>query len=265
MISRRLLPILTTLALASLAVACSSDESDGSDTTATGGSTSDPVGGTGGAGTVPADYSWENKTFYMKIPKTRWSAPGQVGAEVGDFVPPFLLSVGACTAAGCSVTIGTAINPDPALVPQPERTQELCNTTMVAAIVTASPTTAISIGPMDFPMYIRHYVENFAVQATVRNMLITNVLPMPGATVPSGIFTAVVDIREIASMFTELGDQATPDGVCNALPSLGAQCEPCPDLANYCISMRGEMLVAEEFAGAFKTITAPEGTDCTVL
>lgn len=272
MIPRRSLPLfLLTAALAPLSIACSS-ESSGSDDDGTGGAMTGTGGGAatpsgvGGTAAVDPNYSWSNKTYLLKIPDTRWTKPpSPVGEEVGPYVPPFLINIGECSAAACTVTLGTAVNVDPELGIDPTE-QEPCNVTTLATAVVANPPTSISFGPLDLPIFIRHLDEPVAVKATARNLMMTNVLPTaapPDGISRSGIFTATIDIREIYPMFTLLGSSLSADSVCTSLADMGQTgCQPCPDSAPYCLDLQAEMLGAKDFTGVFQPMTAPTGTDC---
>ncbi len=224
------------LPFAFLTAACSGSEDDNTD--GTGGATSS-AGGTGG-GDPGAGESWDGKTYVLAVPAENWVRPQGIGGEIGPHVPPFAISIGACAAGTCSVTLGTA-NDDGTGV----YAQQMCTAT-VATTAAATPPT-FQLGPVDFPMYIVNTaVQGVAVYATAHDLTIKDVLPGSTAAVAPGSLTAVVDVRELAPMFTQIAKESrNPDGLCTQLAQFGSPCEICSfDQKAYCLTLEAVQLAA---------------------
>ncbi len=177
--------------------------------------------------------SWAEQTFRMQISAASWTEPPGWGAEIGDFVPEFVFTTGALTADSLPVTIATA---DAAGLQQP------CNPTVAVTAATSSFPSS-QLGPIDFPLYLKHIREDVAVIGTVRGMTLTNVLPGEGAT-KAGELTGILDFREIYPMFTVLMPP-TPESACNALTDTGVTCAACPhDSEPFCVAIKAVRLGA---------------------
>jgi hypothetical protein len=192
----------------------------------------------------PAADPWAGKTFLLEVPKHNWSEPRGIGDEIGEFVPFFMLEVEAGDDDGeYSVTVGTASE-------GPE--QDLCTPTTVFE-ATSEGAGELQIGPNDFPVHLEHISEDVAVNATIYDLSLTNILP------PSeeGELTAIMDMRELYPMFT-LIPEPSPEAVCNALSSFEAPCEPCPtDSEEFCLSLTAVRLAATEIADGSLEPVAP--------
>ncbi len=202
---------VSILASSVLAISCGGDDDD--DTTET--------------------PSWEGQTYILAIPNSSWYEPEGVGSEVGDFVPRFVIQIEEESSGNLEVLLGTA---------DAAGAQEMCNPTTTTTATAAYPD--IQIGPVDFPIYLQHVREDIAVNATVYGLTLTNVLPDGDTAAVAGEITAMLDTRDVYSMFTLLGDSRTPESVCTALASLEASCEACPDGEVYCLTLRGRRLGA---------------------
>lgn len=195
--------------------------------------------------------SWGEQTFRMQISAASWTQPPGWGAEIGDFVPQFVFSTGALTADSLEVTIGTT---------NAAGAQQPCNPTATVAATTSSFPSS-QLGPIDFPLYLKHIREDVAVLGTVRGMTLTNVLP--GGAAKMGELTGILDFREIYPMFTVLVPP-TPEGACTALTDTDVTCEACPhDGEPFCVSIKAVRLDA--IAGTPMTLApvALEGIDAT--
>ena len=222
MTTERTFAFLMILALLPAAAACGSD------------SESTPAdGSTGGAGNAQP-VSWDNTTYKLQIPSSSWSEPQGVGAEISDFVPPFLLSVATCANDTCGLMLGTADSAG---------AQQMCNAT-VNTNATGTPP-AVQIGPLDFPMYIKHVSQDVSVYATAYDLTITNVLPSSNGIATAGELAATMDVRELYPMFTMVVIR-TPDTVCEAFASQGADCTACADGQPYCLTLKAIRLGAIE-------------------
>jgi len=184
--------------------------------------------------------SWGTQTFRMQIAAASWTQPPGWGAEIGDFVPEFVFSTGALAADSLEVTIATA---------DATGAQQPCNPTATVTAATSSFPSSV-LGPIDFPLYLKHIREDVAVIGTVRSMTLTNVLP--GGAAKAGELTGVLDFREIYPMFTVLMPPS-PENACNALTDTGVTCEACPqDGEPFCVSIKAVRLDA--LAGAPMTL-----------
>jgi hypothetical protein len=178
--------------------------------------------------------AWTGQTYVLAVPENNWAEPTGVGQDLGEFVPPFAIQVESAADGSYDVLLGTT---DPAGAQQP------CNaTTRVTATSAGEP--AIQIGPVEFPLYIKHVrEEGLAVETVVHNFMLKDVLPNGATPSETGELTAVVDIRDIYELFTQILGR-TPDSVCEALSS-NAACSPCAaDGQPYCVSLRAILLGA---------------------
>lgn len=183
------------------------------------------------------EKSWAGKTYLLGITKDRWADPPRIGNEIGDFVPNFLMRIERGGEGEIDVTLGTA-DATPA--------QQVCNpTTQIASTESGYP--SVVIAAPTFPLYIQHPLKpELRVNATIYDLTITNVLPDGGTPASEGELSAVMDLRELYPLFTQLGEP-TPDIVCGALKSFGAPCETCAfDSEAYCLSIRAIGLGANE-------------------
>lgn len=218
--------------------ACGSDDPSGGDSGVGGGtdaSSATPGMGIGGSmggpsstsamggGGSAAPVEWAG-VFALDIPEPYWTSPPGIGGEIGSFVPRFLFNL-----SGTAVTLGTAH----------EALQDPCTPTQVPPAVVAKP--AFALGPTDFQMNLFNSSNQARVNAIIRNLTITNILP---PTDVGGTLTAVLDAREIYPLFHLLPDP-DPTTVCSALASFGAPCEPCPqDGQLFCLTIVAERLEA---------------------
>jgi len=205
---------ISLLTAAMLSVSCSSDDDD--DTT--------------------ESPSWVGQTFVLNVPAASWYEPEGISSDLGGFVPQFAIQINGESGGNLDVMLGTA---------DATGAQEMCNPTTTTTATASYPN--VQIGPVDFPIYLKHAREDIAVNATVYGLTITNVLPDGDTVATAGELVATLDTRDVHSMFTLLGDNPTADDVCNALGNMGISCEPCPaDQQVYCLTMKARRLGATE-------------------
>lgn len=213
--------------LLGLATACGAGEEDDDGTDMV-------TPGVGAGDTTP----WAGQTFILSIPEANWSEPMGLGAEIGPFVTPFLIRID--DAAG-NLTLTTA---------NAAGQQEMCNPT-VSATAANVPYPDSQIGPTRFPMHVKHVTEpGLQVNAVIHDLKLASVLPSNEGPATKGMLTAVMDMRDLAPMFTALTDR-TPDSVCRSLQdALGAPCTACPhDGAAYCLQIEAVFLGATPWVG----------------
>jgi hypothetical protein len=192
---------------------------------------------------------WDGRSYLLAIPGQAWAEPAAMGDEVGAFVPAFLLQVEGSSGDTIDVMIGTA---------DAEGTQEECNPTTAA---TSEPAKypEVQIGPIDLPIYLRNEEGGVSASATAYDLTISNVLPEGDSAADEGELSAVMDVRETAGLFTQLLNRS-PDGVCGALETFGAACDPCSkDDEPYCVDIKAVGIGATELPDAdWKPIEAAD-------
>lgn len=235
-------PVATLLALSLLAVGCGGGGDGGDD--------SNPD-----ADEETAALAWEGNTYLLEVPSGNWTEPRGIGRDIGPFVPRFLIRVDGASDGTIDVTLGTAV--------RETETQEMCNPTHpVQGSIDAEMN--VQIGPTDFPVHLKHTTEPIQVNATIREISFTNVLPSDGQTEGQGQLIAVMDFREVIDLFTLLA-VPEPMAACNALEStFDAPCEACPqDDESFCLSLTAEELVAAESTIDMQDVAASSlGAEC---
>jgi hypothetical protein len=178
---------------------------------------------------------WVGKTYLLDVAPEAWSDPPDIGQEIGQFVPQFLLSVQGATGDNLDVVVGTA----------DAGTQQACNPTKSVQGVSAG-VPEVQIGPFDFPIYLRDEERNVTVNATVRELTFKNVLPNGDTAADEGELSASMDTRDICPLVHGV-ISPTPDSVCTAMGGLGAPCGPCSnDGESYCLQIKAMYLGATE-------------------
>ena len=245
------LPLLSLLALA-----CDSNFPDdtATDQDDNAADADDSTGDDTGTDEGGAAEDWEGRTYLLEVPPDNWIDPPMVGSEIGAFVPLFLFNVTDVTDGELDVRMATASAPD---------TQDMCNeTTMLSGSTASYP--AVAIGPGDFRVRIDHEAQELSAMATIYDLKMIDVLPGDDGEAKEGVLTAVMDVRDVYSLFTLLPDP-TPDSVCMAIDNFGGACEACPtDDEVYCLSLRAVQLGATEVPDlAVETRSAEDvETDC---
>lgn len=257
-------PLLTLLAFP----ACGGDDDDA----ATGGASglggsgaSTGSGGTGGstdtsgtgASSAEGPEGWVGKTFLLAVPERNWSEPDQIGAQIAEYVPEFLIKVNSVEGETAKVTLGTA----------KDGQQTLCRPTVDADATVSYP--SIAIGPVDLPVFLENPVtaedpaDDVTVKATVTGLTLKDVLPQGSTAAATSELTATMDFREVYPMFTQLGDTRTADSTCDALNTeLQVPCATCPSGGDYCLTLKAVRIAAQESAMGLEPVAA-ESTDPT--
>lgn len=175
-------------------------------------------------------------------PYTYLTAPDDrtLTKQLARFIPNFLLKVKSTTADKVQLTVAPAIKQT-----QPPK-QDACNVT-VEASATVSAYPKIQIGPMDLPLYVTNAPEGgtpVTARVVVREFSLSDVLPKGGTESEAGTFSALVDLREVAPLLTNM-EGLTPPQVCNVIKSnYNAQCAPCPDSEVLCLLFQADDLGA---------------------
>ncbi len=179
--------------------------------------------------------SWADQTFVLNVPSSSWYEPEGVGADIGAYVPQFVIQINGESGGNLDVMLGAA---------DATGAQEMCNPTTTTTATAAYP--EVQIGPVDFPIYLKHTREDVAVNATVYDLTMTNVLPDGDTVATAGELVATLDAREVYPMFTVL-PEPSPEGVCTALVNMGASCDACRvDGEAFCLTMKSRRLGATE-------------------
>lgn len=179
----------------------------------------------------------------------------ELGGEVDDYVPKFWLDVGG-SGTSYQVTMTTA-NGDQSNVQDPG-VQEPCNQTVTVA-ASSNPYPGFTLGPVDFPLYLRHTVQPVAVQAIAYDFTLVDVLPTGQLTDTTNSFTATLDARQIYTLFTALTPK-TPERLCESIQQeQRGTCMPCRDGQAYCITFSAGYLEAvPNDAIAISPVAAPD-------
>lgn len=194
----------------------------------------------------PAKNTWENRNYLLEVPSTQWTEPPQVGNDIGEFVPHFLLHVSGSAPDRFTVTLGTA---------DADGQQNLCSVTSELE-ARAAASGGVQIGPGALAVHLVHPTQPVEVDATIRELTLSNVLPSGGKVAKEGELAAVIDARELYPLFTLL-PEPSPETVCAALDSYNAACVPCPtDGESFCLSLKAERLGASETEGSVVVVDA---------
>ena len=216
-------------------------------------------GGDEGDGDNDPGPSFAGQKFVLTIKTGDWL--DQIGGEVSDYVPKFWLDVGG-SGTNYQVTMTTANgdgnnSQDPGI-------QELCNQTVTVS-ATSNPYPKFSLGPTDFPIYLRHTVQPVAVQTTAYDLTMTDVLPTGLPTGEANQFSVVLDARQIYPLFTALTPK-TPERLCEIILTEGrGECMPCRDGQAYCIRLYAGYLEAVPNASIAITPVAVPDPACIQL
>ena len=171
--------------------------------------------------------------------------------ELAKFIPNFLLKVHSATSDQVLLTIAPAVKQ----TTPPE--QDLCTVT-VEASATVSSYPKIQIGPMDIPLYVTNAPEGKAsvtARIVVREFSLSDILPNGGTVPENGAFSALVDIREVAPLLTNMAG-LSPQEVCSVIKdSFATDCVPCPDSQVLCLSFQAEDLGATDADTKVKSIS----------
>jgi hypothetical protein len=196
----------------------------------------------------PAESNeWAGHTYALNIGERSWREPRGAINDIKDYVPQFLLEVQGESPDEFEVLMASGKDDQ----------QDPCN-----------PTASLSgsgnaVGPGEFLLRIEHLREDIVVQATLHDWTLTEALPVGGTVSETGLFSATLDGRDVAPLFTQIDSDPTPDELCAALEQLSppAPCEACPhDGEVYCLTLTAENVGLTEVTGT--TITEiDEATD----
>jgi hypothetical protein len=207
----------------------------------------------GGDGDTSTPSLWAGKTFLLDVPalsNSKWVRPKGFGADIGRYVPQFLIGVEAGAAAdSLKFTLTTA----------QEGQQDMCNqTTEVEVAGVQEPDITISVG--DFPMHIISQDSEHPgdEHTTGRNVIFTNILPGNEDPTTSQL-DATLDVAELYPFFWQIQD-ASKETVCETFDYNGVPCEACPQNSEpYCLSVRAVQLPpATEVATSIQKLSASE-------
>lgn len=175
-------------------------------------------------------------------PYTYLTAPDDrtLTKQLAKFIPNFLLRVESATSDRVKLTIAPAVKQT-----TPPK-QDVCNVTVEAsAAVSSYP--KIQIGPTDLPLYVTNAPEGetpVTARIVVREFSLSDVLPNGSAESETGKFSALVDLREVAPLLTNM-EGLSPQQVCNVIKSnYTAECTRCPDSEVLCLSFQADDLGA---------------------
>lgn len=188
-----------------------------------------------GSALPPDPSAWIGRTFLLTVPEDNWVSPRGVGAEIGPYVPTFMMTVSGAAEA-MTLTMGTA---------NAAGAQDLCvPTTTATAAATAAP---VQIVFPKFPLYIQIPDENLAKHTTIQNLTLTDVLPQAGSGM-AGSMLATMDLAEMYPLFHQVDPESGED-LCGKLPQLASdvECTACPDDgAMVCLPLEAIYITATE-------------------
>jgi len=206
-----------------------------------------------GGGDDPSPSSsneWSGHTYALSIGDRNWTEPRGVITDIKDYVPQFFFEVHGDSATSFDVTTATGHGD----------VQDPCTVTGTL------PGSGNAIGPADFPLRIKHLREDIVVQATLHNLSFVQALPTGGTASVTGAFSATLDARDVAPLFTQIDADPTADDLCSTLAQLSppVDCQACPqDGALYCLTLKAEKIGATESAGTtIEPITKPTDPSC---
>lgn len=193
---------------------------------------------------------WDGHTYSLSIGERNWTEPRGVINDIKDYVPQFLFEVHGDSPTSFDVTTATAHT----------KVQDPCTVTGTM------PGLANAIGPADFPLRIKHLREAIVVQATLRDLSFAQALPTGGVASVTGTFSATLDARDVAPLFTQIDSDPTADELCATLVQLSppVDCQACPhDGKAYCLTLKAEKIGAiESDDTTIEPITKPTDSSC---
>jgi hypothetical protein len=205
--------------------------------------------GGGGDPATPTASEWSGHTYALNIGERSWTDPRGVINDVKDYVPEFVFEV-----QGDSTTSFKALTATADM-----DVQRPCNATKLL------PGAGNAIGPADYPLRIKHLREDIVVNAVLHDVSFVDALPTGGVVSTTGKFSATLDGRDVAPLFTQIDANPTPDELCSTLAQLSppVDCQACPhDGAKYCLTLKAEKIGFTESTVALKTIDTPTDSSC---
>jgi hypothetical protein len=231
MTTQRTLAGALLIGLVSLAIGCSSDNSAGAN-------------------------RWAGKTYIVNIETNRWKAPkGDVGQQLGGYVPKFLLDVRSAEGSAVKVVVGAG---------DADGKQDECTPTVEVAAATPEK----QIGPADTKVHIQNGSGDSKVISLYGMKFSTIFSDTPDDIgTATGAFEAVLDLRDCWHLFDELNPDSA-QGICTTLSTkFDTQCIACPNdsSSTTCVQMRAVALAAKPLSGvSVKTINANDvASSCT--
>jgi hypothetical protein len=194
--------------------------------------------------TVVADLqTLVGKSYYILLNQDYWDEPTKdVGPEIGSHIPGFIFTFQSVDSVGMTFTALFGIA-DAAGIQDP------CNKTFdVTGTFGTSPagSTTFAFNAMEVQMIIAGNDEDSDVEPTkkvapVHGFAIGGTFVNQGDRFKSGFIDALIDVRDVACMFTILEDP-TPDGFCSKMASeFGYACQACAytgaPAGNYCVPL----------------------------
>jgi hypothetical protein len=193
---------------------------------------------------------WTGRTYELSIGERSWREPQGAINDIKDYVPQFLLEVQGESSESFEVLTATGKDDQ----------QDPCNPTA------SLPGSGNTIGPAEFPLRIKHLREDIVVDATLYDWTLTQALPEGGVVSEAGSFSATLDGRDVAPLFTQIDSDPTPDELCAALEQLSppAPCQACPhDDEVYCLTLTAEKVgLTEVTATTITGIDEPTDPSC---
>jgi len=210
------------------------------------------VGGGCGSSDGASSKDWIGKTFMIdtpNLPAGYWVQPKGFGADIGYYVPQFLIGVEAGTGSDLTITLATTLGK-----PNPNAQDTCVATTQLTASAANYP--GIDIKAPSFPMRVYDDQKTTYVNATAHNLEFTNVLPGNKDSATASL-VATVDVQDLYSLFYLIPD-ATPDNVCSTFQSQNVPCEVCPHNGQpYCLTLKAVQVSAAPAANAIQKVTSP--------
>jgi hypothetical protein len=186
-----------------------------------------------------------NKGFVLEVATNNWTKP-PMAKQISNYIPQFVIKFGEGSATNMPFTLATSKN----------GAQDPCGPT-VTGTTKVEP---FALGPVELPIHPVHPEASKMLSAntSAHNFALTDVIP-DGATAAEGTLTALVDIRDVYKLFTQLGagggSPASPDIVCEAFKDAEeamTSCEECTGkfpgavAGAYCLQLQADYLSATE-------------------
>lgn len=233
--------------LASLPLtACSSGDDD---TNGTGG-----TGGTGGGGQASP---WAGHTYTLTTTKFDWTEPQGLGKDIENVMPVFIFQMTATNGKDMTAKIASA----PKLVDEMGNPvagslmQDMCTPTLDVPVSGAAYPSSV-IGPTTMDLHLVSKAGDpgpagdVQVTARVTGLTFTNILPTGAEPTETFALDATMDIKDIAPLFTALGNPPTTEAVCGELMKQGSPCQACAGTGTMtCLSAKAQFIVAVDAPG----------------
>lgn len=200
-----------------------------------------------GAPEENSSHALSNKAFLLQVATNNWTKP-PMAMQISNYIPAFVIKFGQ----------GSGTDMPYILASSKDGLQDPCGPT-VEGVTKVEP---FGLGPVEFPLHLVHpdAAKMLSANTTVHDFALTNVIP-DGATAADGSLSAIVDIRDVYKLFTQLGGLGgnsspdNPDVVCNAFKANDqamTSCEEClgrvagAPAGAYCLALQADYLSATE-------------------